>query len=104
MVDIRFKFETIDPNFKFLKFILSLNKKVVPMYLPITLLDMGKIEKVLNLEKIENYVSLYGRILKSTPFLLDKNMTELPEIFCTNKNKDSQVIGQICYWVGDEYH
>lgn len=78
------------------------------LHLPLTILDQGKVRKSLNTDKISEYVELYGRILKSTPFILgyQKNhqtLTDLPDFFSVNKTRDSKILGQFCYTIGNDY-
>lgn len=69
-VDLAFDFETSDPNFKFLQFCLVINKRVITFQLPITLLDQGHLTKSMSLDYLNEFVELYGKNLKSTPFVL----------------------------------
>jgi hypothetical protein len=68
-MDIKFKFEVRDLNFKFLTFPLKINEKVESIILPITLLDMCDISSPINRSNIYRY-SLKGSIISSEPFVL----------------------------------
>ena len=101
-VDISFSFQTNDPNLKFLQFCLVINKKVIVFQLPITLLDQGLLTKSMNIDTLNEFIELYGKNLKSTPFVLcpspnSQAISELPPFFSRNKNKDSKLIGYFTF-------
>ena len=66
-MDIKFKFETKDFNFKFLMFYLKINQKVEEIVLPITLLDMCSLKAFESSDNIKKY-SLKGSLIKSQTF------------------------------------
>lgn len=68
-MDIKFKFQVGDLNFKFLTFYLRINEKVEPIVLPITLLDMCEFTTPINHNNLYRY-ELKGSIISSEPFLL----------------------------------